>query len=91
MVMASSISLMRMYSSAVWEREDSPGPIFTDGKRIRAWSERVGEPNGTSPDCWHRCTNGWSTGMRDELRRKDRATGVLCILRSILVKISSLV
>lgn len=40
--MASRISVTVMYSSAVWEREDSPGPIFKDGKCISAWSESVG-------------------------------------------------
>lgn len=29
---ASSISLIMIYSSAVCEREERPGPIFTEGK-----------------------------------------------------------
>ncbi len=47
--MACSISLMQMYSSAEWEREDCPGPSFSEGQGIRAWSERVGEPKGFMP------------------------------------------
>jgi hypothetical protein len=33
---ASSISFNMIYSSAVCEREERPGPIFTDGKDINA-------------------------------------------------------
>ncbi len=33
-----------IYSSAVCERDERPGPIFTDGKDIKAWSDNVGEP-----------------------------------------------
>ena len=29
-----------MYSSAEWERAEFPGPIFTEGKRIKAWSTK---------------------------------------------------
>ena len=47
--MPSSISFNMIYSSAVCEREERPGPIFTDGKDINAWSDRVGEPKGTHP------------------------------------------
>ena len=56
--MASSISLIFMYSSAVWEREDSPGPSLSDGKRIKAWSLNVGEPNGFKPSLMQACTKG---------------------------------
>ena len=47
--MASSISLIFMNSSAVCERDDSPGPSLNDGNRIRAWSLSVGEPKGFLP------------------------------------------
>ena len=70
---ASSISPTMMYSSAVCEREDFPGPIFTEGKGMSAWSESVGEPKGTLPSSTARFTNGWSASMRDELRRNERA------------------
>ena len=70
---ASSISLILMYSSAVWEREDSPGPSLSDGKRIKAWSLNVGEPNGFKPSLMQACTKGCSTSIFDEDRRKERA------------------
>ena len=57
--MASRISVTVMYSSAVWEREDSPGPIFKDGKCISAWSESVGEPKGVRPKALALATMGW--------------------------------
>ena len=34
--MASRISSNIMYSSAVGERDESPGPIFTEGNGMRA-------------------------------------------------------
>ena len=57
--MASRISVTVMYSSAVWEREDSPGPIFKDGKCISAWSESVGDPKGMRPKTLALATMGW--------------------------------
>ena len=71
--MASSISGTLMYSSAVWEREDSPGPIFRDGKRISAWSDSVGEPKGVRPKSLALLTSGWFSSMREEFSRKERA------------------
>ncbi len=71
--MASRISVTVMYSSAVWEREDSPGPIFKDGKCISAWSESVGEPKGVRPKALALATMGWFSSMREEFRRKERA------------------
>lgn len=41
---ALAISLMPMNSSALCERADEPGPSFSDGHGIRAWSLSVGEP-----------------------------------------------
>ena len=46
------------YSSAVWEREDLPGPIFTDGNFIKAWSDSVGDPKGTRPNWIARFISG---------------------------------
>ena len=71
--MASSISLILMYSSAVWEREDSPGPSFSEGKRIKAWSLNVGEPKGFKPTLMQACTKGCYTSIFDDDRRKERA------------------
>ena len=47
-----------MYSSAEWERAEFPGPIFTEGKRIKAWSLSVGEPKGSFPIKIARRTKG---------------------------------
>ena len=41
---------MQMNSSALWLRLDSPGPSFSEGKGIRAWSLSVGDR-----DLWPRC------------------------------------
>jgi hypothetical protein len=41
---AVSISDLNIYSFAVWERAESPGPSLTDGQGMIAWSEVVGEP-----------------------------------------------
>ena len=49
LAIASAISLILMNSSAEWEREDSQGPSLNEGKCIRAWSLRVGLPNGFMP------------------------------------------
>ena len=46
---ASSICERRICSSAVCDREESPGPSLTEGKGMRAWSESVGEPNVGMP------------------------------------------
>ena len=44
------ISATSTYSSAVCERSESPGPIFTEGKRQSAWFESVGDPTrGITP------------------------------------------
>ena len=59
-----------MNSSAVWERDDSPGPILSDGKFMRAWSDRVGDPNSSvRPNAMALLTNGCSLLILDELRR----------------------
>ena len=89
--MAWSISLILMYSSAVWERDDSPGPNLSDGKRIRAWSLKVGEPKGVSPSLMQACTKGCSTSILEEDRRKERAfsSEVRCYWKK--AKISSFV
>ena len=41
---ACRISLTQIYSSAEWERDDSPGPSLNDCHGMSAWSLRVGEP-----------------------------------------------
>lgn len=56
--MAERISCGWMYSSAVCERDDSPGPSLNDGNGMSAWSESVGEPKGTRPSVMRRCING---------------------------------
>lgn len=75
--MASSISLMCMYSSAVWLRVLSPGPIFIDGQGMRAWSLRVGLPKGVRPRAMALCRRGWSGEMWEEERRRLRGLRVL--------------
>ena len=72
MVMASRSSERQMNSSAVWERELWPGPIFMEGKGMRAWSESVGLPKGVSPRALARPTSGWAGSIRDEPRRVER-------------------
>ena len=47
-----------MYSSAVCERAESPGPNLKEGNGINAWSLRVGEPKGISPISSAALTNG---------------------------------
>ena len=71
--MACSISLMQMNSSAEWLRALSPGPIFSEGNGISAWSLSVGEPNGTKPIWRLFITNGCPIGMCDEDKRNERA------------------
>ena len=75
--MASSISETRMYSSAVWERDECPGPILTEGNFIKAWSESVGEPKGLRPIAMALFMSGCSISMREEFRRKERALASL--------------
>ena len=48
------ISVQSMYSSAVCERAESPGPSLNEGKGIKAWSLNVGEPKGVLPNAMHR-------------------------------------
>lgn len=67
------ISIRPIYSSAAWERAEFPGPIFTEGKCMRAWSLKVGEPKGSFPIMTARRTNGCCKSVRVELRRKLRA------------------
>ena len=67
---ASEISLILINSSAEWEREDSPGPSLNEGKCIRAWSLRVGLPNGFMPMATHFLIRGCAGSMRDDFRRK---------------------
>ena len=55
---ASRISERQTNSSAVWEREEEPGPYLKEGKGISAWSLSVGEPKGVPPRATARCTKG---------------------------------
>ena len=64
-MMASCNSPLVTYSSAVWERDESPGSIFKEGKGIRAWSESVGEPKGVRPMARARATSGWHGLVRN--------------------------
>ena len=70
--MASRSSLMHTYSSAVCERAESPGPILKEGKRIRAWSLRVGEPKGVRPCAIAARTSGCVGEIREECKRVER-------------------
>ena len=71
--MASSISLRHIYSSAECDRAESPGPIFSESKGMRAWSLSVGEPKGVIPSSTQRRTRGWLSLMPEEWRRNYRA------------------
>ena len=73
---APRISESRMYSSGVCDRAESPGPHFTEGHGMRAWSLRVGEPNGSSPIIARRSTIGWSAGIDDGFSRVERGVNV---------------
>lgn len=74
--MAERISQVRMYSSAVCERAESPGPNFNDGNGIRAWSDSVGEPNGRPPRVINRCTMGCDASIPDGLSRTERGVSL---------------
>lgn len=65
--MAWRISPVIMYSSAVWDRAESPGPSFSDGHRSRAWSLSVGERWGESH---HRQPPYQRVSVVDRRRRK---------------------
>ena len=85
---ASSISLIRIYSSAVCERLLLPGPILNEGKGIRAWSLKVGDPKGTRPNAMACLMIGWFGAMRDDDKRNERAVASLLICCFISSKIS---
>ena len=70
--MAWLISERQMYSSAEWLRLLCPGPSFSEGKGMSAWSLSVGEPKGVIPMSMHRLTSGWSWLMDEEWSRKER-------------------
>ena len=61
-----------MNSSAVCEREDCPGPSFTDCHDINAWSLNVGDPNDTAPINSNLLIMGCSRDIDDGLRRVER-------------------
>ena len=89
---ASRNSLTLMYSSAVCERDDWPGPIFNEGKRISAWSLSVGEPNSSRPRRTAARTRGWSSDMCEECRRVERGTtSHPCVWAAMMLSTCSLV
>lgn len=65
-----------MYSSAVCERDELPGPNLIDGNGSSAWSLNVGEPNGVRPIVMSRLTRGWSELIPEGLRRVERGLSV---------------
>ena len=74
--MAWRISSGLMYSSAVWLRAESPGPIFRLGNGINAWSLSVGEPNGVLPNISARATTGCDALMPDGFSRVECGVSV---------------
>ena len=84
-LMAWSISVVVMYSSAVCERAESPGPSFSEGHGMSAWSLSVGEPNGVSPSCMHCFTMGCWGLICEDSRRVERA---LTSASSLAVRVS---
>ena len=77
--MARRISLTRMNSSAEWLRLDSPGPSFSAGEGMRAWSLSVGAPEGGSPLSTGRSRTGdpppFLQGRMTACRRRARSSG----------------
>lgn len=65
------ISSINIYSSALWDLNESPGPILTDGKEIFDWSDRVGDPYLSIPIELAANTIGWLLEIDDELRFND--------------------
>ena len=81
-----------MYSFAVWLRDDSPGPIFTDGKLcISAMSDVVGDTNGHSPKFTVASTNGWLSGITEAHTLVERGVMSQFTLLAIILAVSSLV
>ena len=65
------ISSTYMYSSALCDLKESPGPIFIDGNEILDWSDRVGEPYFWTPNLLAAETIAWSVEIEEELRFND--------------------
>ena len=61
-----------MYSSAVCERDELPGPNFNDCHCINAWSLNVGDPNGSAPNISNRLTIECVGLIHDGFRRVER-------------------
>ena len=66
-------SSRRMYSSAVWERAESPGPILKEGQLSSDWSESVGSRRASKPISTARRISGCSISILEELRQNERA------------------
>jgi len=86
-----SISSRRMYSSAEWERLDSPGPIFIVVNGDMLWFDVVGEPNGSSPRVSPLLTIGWLISICEEeslvdLSFTEQRTFLLMLSRSSLLE-----
>ena len=71
MSMPSSISFIKINSSAEWERVLSPGPNFIDWQVRAAWSDSVGAPYVSRPNLIPDCTKGWFLSIEDELILKS--------------------
>lgn len=69
---------MRMYSSAVWLRDDSPGPILSEGILYMSdISLVVGDTNGIRPILIAAVTSGWVSDMTEALTRVERGVNTL--------------
>lgn len=82
---------MQIYSSAECEREECPGPNFSDCHGMRAWSESVGEPKGSIPISFARIMSGWLRAIFEERRWKERADTSDEMFERTILKISSFV
>ncbi len=82
--MAPSISESSTYSSAVWLRQDSPGPIFSDGKPcISDMSLVVGDTKESMPSLSQTCTSGCSRPITEARTRVERSVSVVWLLTAL--------
>ena len=75
--MAWLISLTRMNSSFLCEREESPGPIFIASQCTLIQSDVVGEENVSSPRALAHPARGEFAAVADDLFRRLRGVRVL--------------
>ena len=91
MSIARSISHSKIYSSALWLRDDSPGPIFSAGMPcISARSDKVGETNVSIPNKVAAFTKGCSQLIADACKRVDLALTSDCMAELMMSTISRL-